>query len=227
MSELTPQAEPEATPQRIGLLIVDDHAMFRDAIAEKLAKEPDMAVMGSCGSAAEALALLEAGSQPAIVLLDFDLGGAERVGDFVQQVRAKNLVKHVLVVTAGVSGREAVQLIQAGARGILHKHNPPKTLCDAIRQVVRGDVYLEKAYLSAVFHGLDQTFGPDRPHLTARDKTILGLVFQGLLNKEIAGRLEISEGAVKSAISQLFQKLGVRTRAQMVKVALEQYGDQL
>lgn len=218
---------PDEPSPRIGLFIVDDHAMFRDAIAEKLAKEPDMEVIGACGSAAEALALLEGGARPAVLLLDFDLGGSERVVDFLQEVKTKDLVKQVLVVTAGISGREAVQLIQAGVRGILHKHNPPKTLSDAIRQVVRGEVYLEKAYLGPVFHGLDQTVTSDRPPLTPRDKTILRLVFQGLLNKEIAGKLEISEGAVKSAISQLFQKLGVRTRAQLVKVALEQYGDQL
>lgn len=218
---------PDAPSQRIELLIVDDHAMFRDAIAEKLAKEPDMAVIGACGSAAEALMMIDGGARPSVLLLDFDLGGTERVVDFLQEVRMKDLVQQVLVVTAGVSGREAVQLIRAGVRGIIHKHNPPNALCDAIRQVFRGEVFLEKAYLGPVFHGLDQTLSSGRPHLTERDKTILRLVFQGLLNKEIAGRLEISEGGVKSAISQLFQKLGVRTRAQLVKVALEQYGDQL
>ena len=65
---------PEPAPQRIALLVVDDHAMFRDAIAEKLGKEPDMAVVGSSGSAAEALEVIRAGAHPAVILLDFDLG---------------------------------------------------------------------------------------------------------------------------------------------------------
>jgi len=217
---------PEAVSQRIQLLVVDDHAMFRDAIAEKLGKEPDMAVVGSCGSAAEALQAIGEGAQPAVILLDFDLGSG-RVIDFLQDARKVGFSGQVLVVTAGVSGREAVELIQAGVHGILHKHNTQETLCAVIRQVAAGEVFLEKSYLGSVFHDLDQTRLSDEPHLTDRDKAVLRLLFQGLANKEIASRLQVSEGAVKSAISQLFQKLGVRTRAQLVKIALERYSDQL
>lgn len=216
---------PEALVS-IRLLVVDDHAMFRDAIAEKLGKEPDMAVVGSCGSASEALQLLRDGRQPTLILLDFDLG-PERVIDFLHQAKMQGFSGPVLVVTAGVSGREAVQLIQAGVHGILHKHNTPKTLCDAIRQVARGEVFLEKKYLTPVFQNMDQTHPREGPNLTERDKAILRLLFEGLANKEIAARLTVSEGAVKSSVSQLFQKLSVRTRAQLVKVALEQYSDQL
>ena len=206
--------------------MVDDHAMFRDAIAEKLGKEPDMAVVGSCGSAAEALQAIRAGAQPAVILLDFDLGSG-RVIDFLQEARKEGFSGQVLVVTAGVSGREAVELIQSGVHGILHKHNTQETLCAVIRQVAAGEVFLEKSYLGSVFHDLDQTRLSEEPHLTERDKTVLRLLFQGLANKEIASRLQVSEGAVKSAISQLFQKLGVRTRAQLVKIALERYSDEL
>lgn len=200
--------------------------MFRDAIAEKLEKEPDMSVAGACGSAAEAFHLLQAGSRADIILLDFDLG-SERVVDFIHAARESGFPGQVLIVTAGVSGREAVQLIQAGVHGIVHKHNTPETLCDVIRQVARGQVFLEKVYLGPVFQDLDQTREPKGPRLTERDKSILRLLFQGLANKEIAGRLELSEGAVKSAISQLFHKLGVRSRAQLVKTALEQYSEEL
>ena len=130
------------------------------------------------------------------------------------------------MVTAGVSGREAIQLIQAGVHGIFHKHNTPKKLCDTIRQVARGEVFLETAYLNPVFHNLNAPKSGE-PRLTERDKAILRFLFEGLANKEIASHLRVSEGAVKASISQLFHKLSVRTRAQLVKVALEQYGDQL
>jgi two-component system nitrate/nitrite response regulator NarL len=200
--------------------------MFRDAISEKLGKEPDMEVVGSCGSAPEALECIRAGAQPAMILLDFDLGSG-RVIEFLHEARNEGFSGQVLVVTAGVSGREAVELIQAGVHGILHKHNTQETLCAVIRQVAGGEVFLEKTYLGSVFHDLDQTLASEEPRLTERDKGVLRLLFQGLANKEIAARLQVSEGAVKSAISQLFQKLGVRTRAQLVKIALEQYSDQL
>ena len=210
----------------ISLLLVDDHALFREALAEKLGKVPDMAVAGVCGSAAEALELLRHGVQPGLILLDFDLG-AERVFDFLTRLRQQGFAGAILVVTAGVGGRQAVQLIQAGVRGIFHKHNTPQSLCEVIRKIARGEVFLEGVYMGAVFADVDQTRIADEPRLTVRDKEILRLLFQGLANKEIAARLQVSEGAIKSSISLLFQKLSVHTRAQLVKVALEQYGDQL
>ena len=210
----------------IRLLLVDDHALFREAIAEKLSKEIDMTVVGACATAAEALRLLQNDLAPTMILLDFDLG-QERVIDFLQKAKAKGFGGYVLIVTAGVSGREAIQLIQAGVHGILHKHNTPQTLSNTIRQIARGELYLEKAYLGPVFRDINKIRSGNEPYLTDRDKAILRFLFEGLANKEIAASLEISEGAVKSSISQLFQKLGVRTRAQLVKVALERYGDQL
>ncbi len=216
---------PDATPA-IRLLLVDDHALFRDAVAEKLAKESDMAVAGACGSAAEALRFLQAGVQPTLILLDFDLG-AERVIDFLHNTKETGFTGCVLIVTAGVSGPEAIQLIQAGVHGIFHKHNTPKMLCDTIRRVARGEMYLENQYLGSVFHTFNPAQTGGDPRLTERDKAILRCVFEGLANKQIAANLQVSEGAVKSSISQLFQKLGVRSRAQLVKIALEQYGDQL
>lgn len=217
---------PEPAPEQIRLLLVDDHAMFRDAIAEKLGKEADMSVVGTCGSATEALGYLTSGRQPTMILLDFDLG-SERVIDFIRDAKDRGFSGQILVLTAGVSGREAVQLIQSGVHGILHKHHTPTTLCDTIRQVACGEVFLEKAYLGTVFRDLDRSHAADEPNLTERDRAVLRFLFQGLANKEIASRLQVSEGAVKSSISQLFHKLGARTRAQLVKVALEQFGDQL
>lgn len=211
---------------RIRLLLVDDHALFREALAEKLSKEPDMAIVGTCGSAAEALRSIDSNDRPTMILLDFDLG-PERVIDFLQRTKEKGFSGSILVVTAGVTGREAIQLIQAGVHGIIHKHNTPQTLCDTIRQIARGEVFLEKTYLRPVFRDMNASRWNTGPHLTERDKQILRFVFEGLANKEIAANLQVSEGAIKSSMSLLFQKLGVRTRAQLVKVALEQYGDEL
>lgn len=210
--------------QSIKLLLVDDHAMFCDGLARILEKEPDMKVVGKCASAAQALSLLPK-SGATMVLLDFDLG-AERAVDFVAEARQGGFKGQILVVTAGVSDQEAVQLIQAGVAGILHKHNSAEVLCSVVRQVAAGEVCLEKSYLKPLFRTVDRS-APTRPTLTDRDKMVLRCIFQGLANKEIGARLQISEGAVKASLRQLFDKLAVRTRAQLVKVALEQYRDQL
>lgn len=215
----------EIATQTINLFLVDDHGMFREGLARVLEKEPDLKVVGQSASASEALTQLPA-SGAAMILLDVDLG-TERAVDFVIGAKRQNFDGKILVLTAGVSGPEAVQLVQAGVAGILHKHHSTSVLCHTIRQVAAGEVCLEKDYLTHLFRTVDRTRGPVQPKLTERDKTVLRFIFQGLTNKEIAARLEISEGAVKASLRQLFEKLNVRTRAQLVKIALEQYRDQL
>jgi two-component system nitrate/nitrite response regulator NarL len=211
--------------QTIGLFLLDDHAMFREGLARVLEKEPDLKVVGQCASTAQALTLLPV-SGASVVLLDVDLG-PERALDFVIHAKRKGFAGQILVLTAGVSGPEAVQLVQAGVAGILHKHHSTSILCKTIRQVAAGEVWLEKDYLSSLFQSVDRTHGQERPRLTERDKAVLRFIFEGLTNKEIAAKLEISEGAVKASLRQLFEKLNVRTRSQLVKVALEQHRDQL
>ena len=131
------------------------------------------------------------------------------------------------MVTAGTSGQEAVQLVQAGVSGILHKHHSAEELCAKVRQIAAGEVYLEREYFHFLYRSVDRTKAQKRPTLTERDKVVLRFIFQGLTNRDIASQLNISESGVKSAMRQLFDKLGVRTRAQLVKIALEQYRDQL
>jgi two-component system nitrate/nitrite response regulator NarL len=211
--------------QPLGLFLLDDHAMFREGLARMLEKESDLKVVGQSASASEALAKLPS-SGANMILLDVDLG-SERALDFVLQARKKGFEGQLLVLTAGVSGPEAVQLVQAGVAGILHKHHSTDVLCKTIRQVASGEVCLENDYLAPLFRTVDRSRPQTQPKLTERDKIVLKLIFQGLTNKEIGGRLEISEGAVKASLRLLFEKLGVRTRAQLVKIALEQYKDQL
>ena len=217
------RTEASAT-QVVNLLLVDDHAMFRQGLARVLEKEPGFRLVGQFGSSAQALAALNE-SGATMVLLDVDLG-RERALDFVLESKKKGFKGHVLVVTAGTSEQEAVQLVQAGVSGILHKHHSIEDLCKTIRQVAGGEVYLEREYFTSLYRSVDRTKAR-RPQLTERDKVVLRFIFQGLSNRGIGERLKISESAVKSSLRQLFDKLGVRTRAQLVKIALEQYRDQL
>jgi DNA-binding NarL/FixJ family response regulator len=210
--------------QLISLLLVDDHAMFRQGLARILEKEPGFRLAGQFGSSGEALAALNE-SGATLILLDVDLG-RESALDFVLECKKKGFKGRFLVVTAGTSGQEAVQLVQAGVSGILHKHHSAEELCNTIRQIAAGEVYLEQHYFTSLYHSVDRT-KTKRPQLTERDKVVLRFIFQGLSNRDIGERLKISESAVKSSLRQLFDKLEVRTRAQLVKIALEQYRDQL
>jgi len=207
----------------VRLLIVDDHEMFREGLSRTLEREPDLVVAAQCDSSREALPLLHGVD---IVLLDVDLG-PERAIDFVQAARRTGFAGQILILTAGASGTEALQLIHSGVRGIIHKRHSGQVLCDAIRKVAAGEVFLEERYLSPLFNSVDHTRSPLRRELTDRDRTVLRYIFRGLTNREIGTHLHISEGAVKASVRQLCEKLSVRTRAQLVKVALEQYKDQL
>jgi two-component system, NarL family, nitrate/nitrite response regulator NarL len=208
----------------INLLLVDDHEMFREGLARTLEREPDLRVVGQCSSSVEALALLD--QNVGMVLLDVDLGNERALG-FVEAARKSDFDGPILVLTAGISGQEAVRLLQAGASGILHKRHSGQTLCDSIRKVVAGESCLEAKYLTSLVRSVDRTRTPSQPNLTDRDRALLRYVLEGLTNREIGVNLEISEGAVKASLRLLFEKVNVKSRTQLVKVALEQYQDQL
>jgi two-component system, NarL family, nitrate/nitrite response regulator NarL len=213
-----------ATDRVINVLLVDDHAMFREGLARMLATEQDLEVVAEVSSVSEALSLLNA--QTDVVLLDVDLG-QERALEFVERAKSAAFQGRILIVTAGISGREAVQLVQAGVAGILHKNHPTKVLCGAIRKVMAGEACIEDEYLAALFQSVDRASSGMHPKFTERDRVVVQHVLQGLTNRDIAEQLGISEAAVKASLRQLFEKLGVHTRAQLVKVALEQYGGRL
>jgi two-component system nitrate/nitrite response regulator NarL len=211
--------------QPIRVLVVDDHAMFRDGIIRVLESDPAISVVGQSGSATEAVALLEKSSAN-MILLDADLG-SERALDFVVRAKKKGFEGKILVVTVGVTEPEAVDLVRAGIAGILHKVHSANMLCATIHRVAAGEVYLEQDYLTALFHSVDRTRTALEPGFTQRERAILQFVCQGMTNKDMGIELSLSESAVKASLRHLFDKLGVRTRAQLVKIALEQYRDQL
>jgi two-component system, NarL family, nitrate/nitrite response regulator NarL len=188
-----------------------------DKASRLFEKEPHFKIVGQYATAAEALETLSE-TRPNIILLDVDLG-PERAVDFVFQVKKRNFKGKILVLTAGASPE--------GVAGILHKYHSFEELSNTIRRVAVGEVCLENYYLSSLFRSVDSTTPPLQPELNERDKAVLRLVCQGFTNRQIGTQLQISESASKSSLRQLFEKLGVRTRSQLVRVALEQHRDQL
>jgi len=214
------------TDKPIVILIVDDHTLFRESVARLLAAEPDFQIAGHCASAQEALQLIAA-TPVDVVLLDYDLGDSKGT-EFLAKARNAGFRGRVLVVTAGVSEPEAAEMIRQGIAGILRKHCSPAALAQSIRDVSGGKDYFEPGYLRAVLMAATAPQSESgRKKLTDRERQVLQYVFEGLANKEIADRLQVSESSVKATLQQLFAKTGVRTRSQLVRTALEQYRDQL
>jgi len=103
------------------------------------------------------------------------------------------------------------------------KHSPPTILLQGIRDVMDGKVWFDQSLLQRALSYQEEEATVANTELTDRDKKVLSLVFEGLSNKEIASRIQSSESAVKRSLRQLFQKTGVRTRSQLVRVALERH----
>jgi DNA-binding NarL/FixJ family response regulator len=212
--------EPQAR-----LLLVDDHALFRDSLARFLDGEPEFKVVGGCGTVEEARELLH--TYPVdLVLLDFDLGQRDGM-DFMRIADSLGYKGKVLLVTAGVDEASASEFVRRGVAGVFFKHNSPALLVDAIREVLSGQVWFEQGYLQKLV-GRAASKEIESLHtrrFTEREQQVLTAVFEGLANKQIADRLQVSESSVKGTLQQLFEKTGVRTRSQLVRIALEQYRD--
>lgn len=182
-------------------------------------------MVAGCASVEQAIDVLK--SRPVdLVLLDYDLG-PQRAPDFLEKMRALGLRPKVLMVTAGIMAPESVRMLNAGASGLFLKHSSPALLAEAIRKVHGGETWVDQRCLREIVQAAAQpeTRAASKD-FTERERAVLRGVFEGLSNKEIGGRLEISESSVKAALQQLFQKTGVRTRSQLVRIALERFTGQ-
>jgi DNA-binding NarL/FixJ family response regulator len=206
--------------QLIRLLLIDDHILFRDGLSRLLALEPDFDVVAACGATAEALATL-ARKPVDIVLLDYDLG-EDHGSHFISAARGAGYGGKILMVTAGMTAKESSTALHLGASGIFLKHNSPGTLAKAVRLIMGGEIWVDPKVIRLMADRVDQREEERvNPLLTEREQQVLGGIFEGLTNKEIGAQLGVTDGAVKATLQQLFQKTGVRTRGQLVRIALE------
>jgi DNA-binding NarL/FixJ family response regulator len=185
-------------------------------------------MVATCANTAEALEVVSREAVD-VVLLDYDLGD-EQGSAFLDEAQRRHFSGRILMVTAGMSDAGTVRAFEHGAAGIFLKHSPPAQLIEAIQKVADGEMWLDPRAVRALVSGAtDRSEAKGQGQsLTAREKAVLKAVFEGLTNKEIAGNLQISESSVKAVLQQLFDKTGVRTRSQLVRIAIEQHaGDWL
>ena len=201
--------------QEIRILLVDDHSLFRDSLSRLLQTEADFRIVGSCATIAEALTII-ASEKPDIVLLDYDLG-EEQGTVALDEIRKNGFKGRVLMVTAGMNRLDSSLAWRLGISGVFLKHSSPATLLEAIRTVAGGGVWIDHKTIPPA----PQADRPGPKGLTPREQQVLRSVFEGLTNKEIAYRIGVSQSSVKATLQQLFEKTGVRTRSQLVRIAIE------
>jgi two-component system, NarL family, nitrate/nitrite response regulator NarL len=209
--------------REINLLMVDDHSLFRESLSRMLEAHTGFRVVGMCATVSEAMAAF-ARTRADVVLLDYDLG--EETGySLIAALKNQQRDARVLMVTAGLSDDAALQAIEAGASGIFLKHGSSEQLVQAIQRIADGEVWLDNSTVHCLLAGKrSQTESQQRTvALTDRQSQVLRGILDGLANKEIAWTLKVSESSVKAVIQELFHKAGVRTRSQLVRIAIEKH----
>jgi DNA-binding NarL/FixJ family response regulator len=221
-------ASEKIVQPQIRILLVDDHSLFRESLSRLLEAESDFRIVATCATVAEAVAVLDA--QPVdVVLLDYDLGNEEGSA-FLEETKRRRFEGRILMVTAGMGDAVTLRAFEGGASGVFLKHSPPVQLIEAIHKIANGEMWLDSRAVRSLVAGANVRSETEvaAQALSPRERNVLKAVFEGLTNKEIAGSLQISESSVKAVLQQLFDKTGVRTRSQLVRIAIEQHaGDWL
>jgi two-component system, NarL family, nitrate/nitrite response regulator NarL len=212
------RAGAQTKMSQIRLLLLDDHTLFRESLSRLIESEPDFEIKANCGTIPAALEALSRETVD-LVLLDFELG-TDHGNRFISLARAAGYQGRILIVTAGMNQAESATALKLGASGIFFKHDSPAALAQAIRVTASGGTWLDQRLVQAIASNTSQR-EQNAVRVTEREEKVLQSIFEGLSNKEIAARLGVSESAVKASLQQLFAKTNVRTRSQLVRVALE------
>ena len=208
------------------LVIADDHPLFRDALRQAVAGVVASAQIDEAGSFEELTALLEEDSEVDLVLLDLTMPGISGFSGLIY-LRAQYPAIPVVIVSASDDGGTIRQSLDFGASGFIPKRFGVDTLRDAITKVLGGDVWVPADT------DLSSATDPDLARLrdrlvtlTPQQVRVLMMLSEGLLNKQIAYELGVSEATIKAHVSAILQKLGVESRTQAVIAAAKIAGGQ-
>jgi DNA-binding NarL/FixJ family response regulator len=212
----------------IRILLVDDQALLRAGIATILGAQPDLVVVGEAGSGVAGVDLARA-LDPDVICMDVQMPGMDGLEATRRIVADPNVHARVLMLTTFNREDYLIQALQAGASGFLLKNSRPEHLVDAVRAVAAGDALLAPEVTRAVIARAVASPPPPAEGgvptaiaaLTEREVEVLGLVARGLSNDEIAAELVLGRATVKTHVSNLLMKLGLRDRVQAVVFAYE------
>jgi DNA-binding NarL/FixJ family response regulator len=217
----------ESEVGKIRVLLMDALGLFRASLGRYLSSESGFEVAGECATPAEALEILNgAGGQTVdVVLLDFDLGTG-RADDFIPTARSAGYRGWFLIVAGVADTRNSALALRLGASGVFLKSEPPERLVQAIRLVASGDVWVDRKVIRLLADQVLDTWprsgiNISGEKLSEREQEVIQAIVGGLSNRKIGANIGMSESSVKNIIQHLFARTGVRTRSQLVRLALE------
>ncbi|MFF5298112.1 response regulator [Streptomyces sp. NPDC013161] len=203
----------------ISLLIVDDHPVVRDGLRGMFESAPGFRVLGEASNGVEAVERA-ADLDPDVILMDLRMPGGAGV-DAIRELTRRSARAKVLVLTTYDTDSDTLPAIEAGATGYLLKDAPRDELFTAVRAAAEGRTVLSPAVASRLVSAVRSPQSPGNEPLSAREREVLALVAKGTSNREIARELFISEATVKTHLTHLYGKLGVKDRAAAVAVAYD------
>ncbi|RSS64835.1 response regulator transcription factor [Streptomyces sp. WAC06614] len=210
----------------IRALIADDQIMIRQGFSALLGSEPDIQVVGQAADGVEAVALAEE-LRPDVILMDIRMPGMDGIEATRQITRNGESTAKILVLTTFDLDEYVYEALRAGASGFLLKSASAEHLAEAVRVVAAGEALLAPSVTKRLLTRFARMEGPQLAladpgsPLTERETEVLLLIAQGLANGEIAARLVIAEQTVKTYVSRILAKLGLRDRTQAVVYAYE------
>jgi DNA-binding NarL/FixJ family response regulator len=199
----------QSTGTSIRVVIVDDHAMIRAGLQQLLTGTDDIVVVGQAGDGEEAIEVVQS-VRPDVVLMDLQMPGVDGV-TAIRRLKALDVDVDVLVLTSFNDGERIVGALDAGAVGYLLKDADPDDVLRGIRAVSRGESPIDPKAARTL---LGARAGSQNVQLTSRETEVLALVREGLANRQVARRLDISERTVKAHLTSAFARIGVSDRTQ-------------
>lgn len=218
-----------AEQEKIRLLVVDDHTLFRRGLTALLSQDDRFEIVGEAGDVSEALRVLPA-ARPDVILLDNHLPGVRGV-DAIPSFRADRPDLRVMMLTVSEDEDDLAKALQAGAEAYLLKTSESDQLCDAIVKVSEGQSMISPQMMSKLVSALRGQSAPAKAEVKAapppqaidklspREREILALIAKGQSNKVIARELAIAETTVKIHVQHIFKKLELSSRVQVAVYA--------
>ncbi len=203
---------------RLRVLVADDHPLFREGVVHSLSAEEDIEIVGEAADAEDAVSLTNE-LAPDLVVLDLGMpkgGGIEAT----RRIAASMPATAVLILTVSEDRDDLLEVLKAGARGYVLKGVAAQGLINAVRTVARGEVYVTPVLANSILHEMtrEETLDPFE-RLTPREQDILELVAEGRTNREIGEQLYLAEKTVKHYMTNVLQKLHVRSRVEAALLA--------
>jgi DNA-binding NarL/FixJ family response regulator len=216
----------EESAPTINIVISDDHALFREGLRKLLEAEPGIQIVGEAVDGEETVKVVRQ-VKPHVLLLDLSLPRLSGL-EVLAQLSKLELQTRTIMLTAAIEREQVVEALQLGVRGIVLKHSALQLLLKSIRCVHEGQYWVGQEGVSDLIHALRQmkpsrgvSEAPRNFGLSSREMEVIALIVAGYTNKDLARELGISENTAKHHLTNIFDKLGVSNRLELVLYAVD------